>query len=310
VRLRAPLLVLTVALAGGLVVSGTALGQPRIGADELVERLRRALAVADLDGARPSADRMEQVREALGLPVEVVIGDWVVEVQPDPTLEGLSGQRAADFDSAADRLRVLEESLDQALAREVPEPAGVAAALDEAYRSVIPARPDVPAMILRAVGEAIGAILYRLANIVGGAGGVLAWVVVLAIAVGGALLLWRARLVPDRALPMGGGQRRAVGPADWTMRADEAISAGDLREAVRALYLALLAGLAGRGLVADVPALTAGEARAAVRRTRPTLLPLVARATESYERVVYGGDAPEERDLEQLREAATLARKA
>ena len=121
--------------------------------------------------------------------------------------------------------------------------------------------------------------------------------------------LLRSRLVPDRAASSGAQGRRHDRSVDWAARADEALRAGDLHEAVRASYLALLAVLAGRGIVANAPALTAGEARFAVRRARPGLFPAIARATESYERVIYGGETPDRADVDHLREATAEARK-
>jgi hypothetical protein len=77
---------------------------------------------------------------------------------------------------------------------------------------------------------------------------------------------------------------------------------------VRAFYVALLVALAARGVVADAPALTAGEARVAVRRVRPELFPTIAQATDTYERVVYGGDTPDAGDIQHLRDATTRVR--
>ena len=137
----------------------------------------------------------------------------------------------------------------------------------------------------------------------------LAWVALILIGAIVVVYLFRARLVPDRVSSAGRADRGGSGPVDWAARAEEALRAGDLHEAVRTMYLALLATLAGRGIVADAPALTAGEARFAVQRRRPALFPAIARATDAYERVIYGGAVPDERDVEHLRDAAAEARR-
>ncbi len=201
----------------------------------------------------------------------------------------------------------LERSFADAVSAQPVDSARVAAALDEAYRGVVPPRPDLLSEILRVIGEVIEAILQRFGDVLANAGNALAWIVLIAIAAIAVLLLFRARLVPDRVSPAA-RSLRASESVDWAARAEEALRAGDLHEAVRALYLALLVVLAGRGIVAEAPALTAGEARFAVQRRRPALFPAIARATESYERVVYGGAAPDERDVEHLRDAAAQAR--
>ena len=217
----------------------------------------------------------------------------------------------AHFERAADRLAALGDALEEAVTRARPDPADVARALDGAYRGIAQPRPDLAGLVLQWVGEAIGWILQRISRALGAASTPVAWLVVLLAVVAVAVLVWRrGRLVPDRVLSSDAGTRRGTGPVDWSRLADEAIRAGDLREAVRALYLALLASLAGRGLLADAPTLTAGEARSAVSRARPALFPAVARATESYERVMYGGAPPDQGDLDHLRQAAALARRS
>jgi hypothetical protein len=295
---------------GALAMAGTTLAQGQIDAEEFLARLRRARELTDLRGAQPSPDRIAEVRAALGLPVEISVRGWTVELPADSVLESLSGRSADDFDRARARLQLLEGAVEDAVAREAPAPGQVARALEEAYRGVGQVRPDPFEAILQWIVEAVGALLHRLSTLVGGAGGALAWLLLLIGLAGvGVLLLRRALLVPDRVLADGTARARAAGPTDWARKAEDAVRAGDLREAVRALYLALLASLAGRGLLADAPALTAGETRSAVWRSRPALAPAVVRATESYERVVYGGDEPDERDLEDLRQAAALARR-
>lgn len=296
-----------IGLLVALSLSGTALAQTPVSAEEFAARVERAAELTDLGDSEPSTARMEQVRETLGLPAEIEVGSWVVLVPQDPYLEALSGDSAADFERAGNRLRASQRALEEALAREVPEQRRVEEALDRAYSGVAQVEPSLLDRIFRPVAEIIGAVLYRLVNFVGPSS-ILVWAVLLGLAVAAVVLLRRARLVPDRVRRVPAGPRAAEAAVDWSRRAEEALGAGDLREAVRAFYLALLSTLAAGGLLADAPALTAGEARAAVRRARPTMYPAIAQATDSYERVVYGGAIPDEADIQGLREAQARAR--
>ena len=297
------------ALVGTLALVAPGSAQTRITPEELADRIRAATELAQAAGDSPSAERMADVRDALGLPVEVAIHGWVVVVEPDPLLADLDGDDATDFERAAQRLDALEASLAGAVAQERRPPEAIAMALSEAYRGVVPPRPDIPQIILRAIAEVIESVIQRIGQVVGDAGGLLATIILIGIAILALAFLFRARLVPDRVSESARGARGGMRSVDWSARADEALRAGDLHEAVRALYMALLAALAGRGVLADVPALTAGETRFAVRRARPAIFPAVASATDSYERVVYGGATPDERDVALLREAAAQARR-
>jgi hypothetical protein len=307
---RARLLALGLALVGTIGVAGLTAAQPLVHAEVVLARLARAMTLAEQGMQQPLPDRMQEVRDALGLPVEVEVAGSRLVLEPDPILERLSGDAAADFERAATRLRVLEDALQGALQREAPRPEQVAEALNRAYQGIAPGAGGPIDAILRTFADVVGWLLNRLSTLVSGAGGGLLWVVIIVIGAAAVLLLRGARLVPERVLPGAASRRSGPEHVNWIARADEAMRIGDLREAVRALYLALLGSLTGRGIVADAPALTVGEARAAVLRSRPGLFPIVERATQSNERVVYGGAQPDMRDVEQLREAAALARRA
>ncbi len=303
--LRAPL----AALVGILALASPGLAQTQLSQQEFLDRLERATEIARLDGAVPSPQRMADLRAALGLPVEIVIGHWSAEIERDPLLERLSGENADDFERADLRLAAIGSALDDAISREARSSADIANALAGAYSGVVPPRPDPLLIVLQYFEDVIQGILQRLGNVLPNAGSALAWVVLVGIVVFAAWFAFRSRLVPDRASREGTQRGRTTSSVDWAARAEEALRAGDLHEAVRASYLALLAVLAGKGIVANAPALTAGEARFAVQRLRPALFPTIARATDSYERVIYGGAQPDRRDVEQLREATAEARK-
>ena len=299
-----------VALVGMLAILAPAVAQSQISAEDFLDRLQQAGQLADLNGETPTPQRMADVRAAIGLPVGVAVADWLVEIQRDPVLEGLSGSDAADFQLAAERLAALERAVGEVLAADPPSTGRMAAALAQAYRGVAVPQPDVFETALVIVRDVLQGILQRVGNLVAGAGGALALVALIVIVVGAvAIFVVPSRLVPDRISgrhPTGSGITRSV---DWAAKAEDALRAGDLHEGIRWLYLALLGVLAGRGIVRDAPALTAGEARVAVLHNRPSIFPAIALATESYERVVYGGATPNSRDVDVLREATAQARK-
>jgi Domain of unknown function (DUF4129) len=303
--LLAPIL----ALVGTLALAAPGTAQTEVSPEEFRGRLDRAAELARLDGTAPSPQRMADLRAALGLPVDILIGDWRGEIPQDPTLEFLSGDSAVDFERAGQRLEALGSAVDGALSREGRSATEIADALAGAYRGVVPPRPDPLTIVLQYFGDVIQAVLQRLGNVLANAGSLLAWIALGAIVLFAGWFVLQSRLVPDRVSNSSARGRRAASSVDWAARAEEALRAGDLHEAVRASYLALLAVLAGKGIVANAPALTAGEARFAVRRIRPGLFPTIARATDSYERVIYGGAPPDRRHVEDLREATAEARK-
>ena len=298
------------ALIGILALPSLAVAQDSLDPDAFIDRLERAQGLAHLDGAAPSTERMGSLRSTLGLPVEIVIGDWSTVIPRDPVLEGLSGTSGDDFERAAQRLASISRTLSAAVSRTPHQRADLDAALDAAYRGVVPPRPDPVMLVFQAVEDVIQAILQRIGDVVGRAGDALAWIVLIGIVVLAAIALLRSDLVPDRQSRTRGLASDGVHSVDWVARGEAALRAGDLHEAVRAFYVALLVVLAARGIVADAPALTAGEARIAVRRLRPELFPAIAQATDTYERIVYGGDRPDERDIQHLREATTRVRRS
>jgi hypothetical protein len=289
-------------------VSAVAVAQSRVTGDEFAGRLDQAIELADLGTREPSPSRMTQLRETLGLPVDVDLGAWRLVLPNDPFLASLVGDGAADFEQAASHILGMRRALEDALARQVPADERIGDALAAAYSGIVQPRPNPVDVVLRAVGDFAAALVYRLMSIAGN-GGILVWVTLAVVILAAIILLRRGRLVPEWINPGTGGRRVSAYRVDWAARADEALRAGDLREAVRALYLALLSSLATGGLVADAPALTAGEARTAVRRASPAIYPTIARATDSYERVVYGGATPDQGDLDALREADSRARR-
>jgi hypothetical protein len=147
--------------------------------------------------------------------------------------------------------------------------------------------------------------LARLLAAVAGSG-VGAWIILAVVAAVVGLLAWRfARgTSADRGLATVSPGDRVRPAADWRAEAEAHERAGEWREALRCRYRALVADLAGRGLVEEIPGRTAGEYRVEVAGAVPAAGPPFAGATELFERAWYGrrptdaGDAGRFRDLE------------
>lgn len=135
-------------------------------------------------------------------------------------------------------------------------------------------------------------IFERLADLFSsGAGTVLGWVLFgVAIAVGVLVLVLATR--GFRAGSRGESEPAAVvvtrrRPADWLADARGAEAAGELAEAVRCGYRAVVAALGRRGDLEEVPGRTVGEYRAQVHRSGSESEGDFGRASEVFERVWY-----------------------
>ena len=114
-----------------------------------------------------------------------------------------------------------------------------------------------------------GDALERLADVFSsGAGSVIAWVLLGAAVIAAVALATRLGRTVRRDAGVAGPVSEAVvvtSARDWLERARGARADGDNREAVRCAHRALIAGLAARGLVDEVPGTTVGEYRQALR---------------------------------------------
>ena len=141
----------------------------------------------------------------------------------------------------------------------------------------------------------------------GGRGTVLAWIIL-----GGLLtvvIVLSARFArsvtpdPGRVMSVAVTPRRSA--REWRADAEAHERANEWKLALRARYRALVADLASRGLVDEIPGRTTGEYRAEVTETVPGVASEFAGATELFERAWYGNrptgadDAARFRDLEQ-----------
>ncbi len=142
-----------------------------------------------------------------------------------------------------------------------------------------------------------------------GAGTVLAWSLVALAVLVGVLVVVRATRGMRRGAAADAGPpamvvtRRPAG--DWLADARAAQQAGDLAEAVRCGYRAVVAGLAVDGALEEVPGRTVGEYRAQVRAQRPDLVEAFGRASEVFERVWYARRPADPGDVDVVLDVAT-----
>jgi hypothetical protein len=189
----------------------------------------------------------------------------------------------------ADRLAALALG-----AGDLPAPTRDPDRVREAVREVLARpefRPPDRTLLQRALDwliEQVGRLLAELGA--SGAGGIVG-LAVLALALLGVGLL-AARFSrgmtpsPEVRAAVPGAPRRPA--ADWRAEAEAHERAGAWRAAVRCRYRALVAELAARGLVDEVPGRTAGEYRREVRRSLPDAAADFAGATELFELAWYG----------------------
>jgi hypothetical protein len=166
-------------------------------------------------------------------------------------------------------------------------------------------RPPERSLIERVyewVLEMIGRLLAALGG--SGAGGIVGLVLLALVLVGVGILVARFSrgLTPSPEVAAGvpAGRRRSA--AEWRAEAEAHEREGAWPEAVRSRYRALVADLASRGLVEEVPGRTAGEYRREVGRALPAAATDFAGATELFEVAWYGRSGTGARDAAHLRD--------
>lgn len=201
------------------------------------------------------------------------------------------------------------------VAAEAAPPDG--SAIDRAIHEVL-ARPQYAGARkswLTRFGEDIRTwVLEQLAKLFeGGAGNVIAWTLVVTVALFAGLLAIRFVRTVRRGAATTPGSDVVIQiertPAAWLAQADIALRSGRLAEAVRCGYRAVVARLALSGAVDEVPGRTVGEYRAQVGQRRPDLVAPFVEASDVFERVWYA-QRPASRDdvTEVLEVADTLER--
>jgi hypothetical protein len=289
-----------------------ALAEPtRISPVEYLRRLAAANAKARTLAAKPTPVGMEEVRRILGLPVELDIRGMIVAIPEDRFLEGLEGSSAKDFLEASTHLSRIETATQEAIATSIPQDATVERSLRRAYGGIqveVSPAERVRQTIIGYLSELLGRAIYYLSEY-RGATTIAAWAVVLAVAAGVTLLIARrVRLVPEAELER--TLSLSAASTDWESEFRAALARGDHPAAVRARFRELLQAMAARGVVEDRPSLTAGECRGAAARSLPSLSPVVANATNIFERVAYGRSRLEPGELEAMHDAVRAVRAA
>lgn len=135
--------------------------------------------------------------------------------------------------------------------------------------------------------EQVGDVLDRLFATAGG--GPLGWIVAAVLA--GAAAWFAVRLTRDvqrehHGLAGAPAPRRSV--TDWAAEAARLEAAGEWRAGLRCRHRALVAALAARGLVDEVPGRTAGEYGAAAAAVLPEVAVELEGATSLFEQAWYG----------------------
>jgi hypothetical protein len=275
-------------------------GPAAISANDFVARLDTARRLAEADAAQPAPPKMQAVRGALGLPVDVDLAGGTFHVPSDGFLDGLSGTAAEDFRAAGDHIAAMEDAARAAAQARPPDAARMATALREAL-SGIRTEPSFFDRVRHDVWVGLVSLwqsITRAVNRIPLPRGLLALIAAGIVSVVVVVLVRRiGYVVPERKAAAGAPRR---GKTDWDRLARQAMARGDLVEAVRARYGALLAALAGRGIVPDRPSLTAGECRRAVAGSLTGAYPAVAKATTIFESVMYGRAEATAGDVETL----------
>jgi Domain of unknown function (DUF4129) len=166
-------------------------------------------------------------------------------------------------------------------------------------------RPPDRTLLQRALDwllEQAGRLLAELGA--SGAGGIVGLAVLALALLGVGLLAARfsrgMTASPEMRAAVRAAPRRPA--ADWRAEAEAHERAGRWRPAVRCRYRALVAELAARGLVDEVPGRTAGEYRREVGRSLPDAAADFAGATELFELAWYGRADTGAREASRLRE--------
>src|SRR5207302_8913574 len=109
-------------------------GPGPISGHDFVARLDSARRLAEAGAGQPAPPKMQAVREALGLPLDVDLAGGTLHVPADGLLDGLRGTTTEDFRNADDHLAAMEDDARAALSAKPPDAARMAAALREALR--------------------------------------------------------------------------------------------------------------------------------------------------------------------------------
>ena len=181
---------------------------------------------------------------------------------------------------------------------ELPPAAHTGAEAQDAAREVL-SRPEFhrpgPSIIERIerwVSDAINRVLETISGAAGG-GLIASIILIAAVALVIVMLLRFGKGVQTDASRPAARVRTGRGRSaeDWRTDAAHHEAAARWRDALRCRYRALVAELAGNGLLDDLPGKTTGEERADISIAAPAASPSFSEATELFDDVWYG-DAP------------------
>jgi hypothetical protein len=167
------------------------------------------------------------------------------------------------------------------------------------------AKPTLVQRLTRSVGRLIGAAFNGLVE--GGINAVIAWAILLGIAVVVALVVWRLTRDARAQARLGvvveaGGVPRSA--QEWRTQADGHEARGEWKDALRARYRALVGELIARRVLRDLPGRTTGEFRAEVAIAVPQVAAAFGEATDLFERAWYGHRSTGPAECERFRSLA------
>jgi hypothetical protein len=170
------------------------------------------------------------------------------------------------------------------------------------------ARPEYrhpgPSFWERIQNDVLDWLARVLSGVVGA--GIGAWIVVALLVGLVVLVVWRVTsgMSRDPGLGVALSSGRTRPATEWRAEAEAHERAGEWRQAVRARYRALVADLANRGFLQEIPGRTAGEYRAELSGALPSASPPFAGATELFEGAWYGKRPTAAADAAHFRELA------
>jgi hypothetical protein len=154
------------------------------------------------------------------------------------------------------------------------------------------------------IGEQLARLLGKLG--VGGSASIVAWLILaIAVAIVAFFVIRFAKgVTPDATRTTDATAARPRTADGWRAEAAEQERQGHWRAGLRCRYRALVADLAQRGLVDEVPGRTTGEYRAEVGQNVPKVAPEFGGATELFEAAWYGNRPTGEQESARFRELA------
>ncbi len=167
-------------------------------------------------------------------------------------------------------------------------------------------RENAPSLLTQ-VWNFVLELLGRIVELIVGAGerSFVGTVVVLlfAVLVVFAVARFVSRIQRDPTLDPGLSGATGRAPREWLAEAEAHERAGEWREALRCRYRLLLARLAARGLVDEIPGRTSGEYLAEATAALPAAAPDLRAVTAAFERVWYGDFPSDAGEVRRVAEA-------